>query len=567
MASVSASGSRRARILAGAASALLASCSALEIDPGGDFGVRILIPTPIPAAGRISVPVHIAVTGCAAFHAAVSAASGSHPVDVVRDGDGWVADVPVEWIRGQDTTCLRGSDAAISRAGRLDVTCDDAGRTASAGFEISYATADVFYRAWGGYETELRYLFPSDDPLHPYAVSPSWLQPWADLDPRTFAPLDNIDATSVPLTVDVHWQLVHPLSRFRLAATPKAIFVTSGCGEPSGCPGVEVAPGIVAPSEQIWAVNLDPQASLVWWYAWVPKHVVDIGFAPDGALVVVSHVPEADLGVGSPFHNHYDTIVTRIAASPPTGGGPTPYGGVAVAEVIGYFPTDVVQTRLSRLPDGRLAFLTTTLPNVFFENVSHVLNATDGRTVERVFDVADAIGDIRPMPSLGGLSLSPDASLLLYGNALGPPGGSGWTALPADHVWSFGDGAGAAWGAGVLAMWHGAALGSEVQQDSGIVEAFDLFPPNGRLFRYDVAPLPAGSSPVALNGVVAVGDHFVLTTSTGVRVLDRRGKVVAGSDPLPCRMSPSAVAIQTGPDQAAVGVGEHGVLVFDLSKL
>jgi hypothetical protein len=182
--------------------------------------------------------------------------------------------------------------------------------------------------------------------------------------------------------------------------------------------------------------------------------------------------------------------------------------------------------------------------------------------MERVSDVTAGT------PSFGGLSLSPDASLLLSGKALGAPGASAWTTLPADRVvWPFDDGAGAAWGTDVVATWEGVPLGEEVQQDRGTLEAFDLRPPNGRLFRYDVVPLAGASGPATLNGVAAVGDHFVLTTSTGVRVLDRHGKVVAGSDPLPCRMTPSTVAIQSGPDQAAVGVGDHGVLVFDLANL
>jgi hypothetical protein len=558
MASVFASASRRSRLLAGAAAAALASCSALDVAPGSDFAVRILDPTPIPAVGKISVPVPIAVTGCADFHVAVSGDSGSRPVDVVRDGDGWVAYVPVAFLRGQDTMCLRGAGTAIWRPGRLDVTCADAGRTASAAFEISYATAEVFtdLGASGLPGKSLQYLFPSGDPLQPYAVSPSWMQPWAALDPGS---------RGFPFSVDASWQYSDSHSRPRLVADERGIFFTSGCGDVwetgSTCPQVEVAPGVVAPSERIWVLNPDPAGSPPWWYAWVPQHVTDIAVAADGALVVVSHARESDLGISSPYGSRLDTIVSRIAAGPP------PAGDLAPAEIVGYFPEDSVTTRLSRMPDGRLAFLTLTHPIWFAENTTLVLNVTDGHTVERLSDGRSDPGVVIG-GSPGAPSLSPDASLVLVGNTLGAPGASAWTTLPMDNVVSpFGDGAGAAWGPDVVATWKGVALGEDVQQDRGILEAFDLRPPNARLFRYDMAPLPGATGPATLNGVAVVGTHFVLTTSTGVRVLDRGGRIVAGSDPLPCRMTPSAVAIQTGPDQAAVGVGDHYVLVFDLSTL
>jgi len=61
-----------------------------------------------------------------------------------------------------------------------------------------------------------------------------------------------------------------------------------------------------------------------------------------------------------------------------------------------------------------------------------------------------------------------------------------------------------------------------------------------------------------------VGGLLVLTTSTGIRVLSPDGKVLAGSDPMPCGLVPTSVAVQSGPTAAAVAAGDH-VFVFDLA--
>ena len=69
-----------------------------------------------------------------------------------------------------------------------------------------------------------------------------------------------------------------------------------------------------------------------------------------------------------------------------------------------------------------------------------------------------------------------------------------------------------------------------------------------------------------LLGVTVVGDKLVLTTNSGVRVLGADGSVVGGADPLPCGLSPTALAIPTGPTTFAVAAGNF-VYVFDVAAV
>ena len=67
---------------------------------------------------------------------------------------------------------------------------------------------------------------------------------------------------------------------------------------------------------------------------------------------------------------------------------------------------------------------------------------------------------------------------------------------------------------------------------------------------------------LCLKGMVAVGDHLALTTSTGIRILGPDGTVVQGADPLPCGLLTTAPAIRSGPSTVAVAASPY-VYVFD----
>ncbi len=530
----------------------ISACDRLEVDPGHGFGVRVLTPSPVAGVGKITVPLRFAITGCDLFDAEIRGGAGAgHAVELLNEPGGtFLAEVPVDWLRGVDGTCLHDARTPLVSAAQVLVTCRDAGRIATADLAVSYGTAtraDLVQSSLTQATTQ--FLFPSADPLVPHAVA-SWFST-AYVYPQGF---------SFPLSIEASLSSVEPLVRPRLAANDSALFLSSGCPIEIACPDLQVSPDATVPSEEIWGRTLlplpCPSTGCDAFHVAVPSHVIDMAIGTDGALVVLSQLyDERSL---PPWPTAI--VVTRIS---PAG-----------ESFIGYFPGESAETRFSTTADGRLAFVSFVIPSS--GPIHSVLHQTDGTSVSSspnptgALDLGEVVaGSDGPMlTNVGSAQLSPDASsLVVNGSHLGSPG-SLLAALPAAGAYA-GDGeaGGAAWLTGAVGLWRGASLmwGAPASADLGGVEVFGAAPPHDRVYAYDVHALPGSNGPAVLHGAVAVGDKLVLTTSTGVRVLGPDGTVVGGSDPLPCGLTPTAVAVRTGPRTAAVAAGRY-LYVFDLAE-
>ncbi len=535
---------------------LAAACSRLDPEPGADFGVQVVGGSSITAIGKLSVRVGFTVSGCDAFDPAIRIGASAHAIDASRQGDGtWLADVPVDWLRVEDFDCLH--DALRPHASRADlvVTCRDGGRSASAGLDVAYGTATRAFEAEAATPvSEVRYLFASPDPLHPVAMQVSWVEDSVLI--QTGAGASFAVGIGAGALVGLEGGGVHvearPLAETRaVVAEGGTSFVYSmGCPLGSACPDLQIDATTALPSEAVAWMG-DESA---WWDSRVPRFVLDMSTTDEQSVAVLSQ-PEP-----SPWN---PTSVLSVVTKAP--------GYVAPeVKVLGVFPGELVQSRFSRLPDGRLAWLAWIIPDV--GPIRSVLRTTDGATVDARSDPTgdEAIGEMwgssgmqRVYVNVSG-RLSPDASRIVLsgGRLIGVDGGS--TTLPAANWYAVdGNGSDVAWPTGAVALWKGLDWIFGVG-GSGTLEVFDAAPPHARRFAYDVGPLPGGGN-AALYGATAVGDRLVLTTASGVRVLGPDGALVGGADPLPCGLATTSRATRVGPTTFAIGAGSRWY-VFDLAE-
>jgi hypothetical protein len=526
------------------ASVLGAGCDPLQVAPGHDFGVRLRTASPLMMVGQVA-PVALAfeVTGCQAFDLAVQSGSQtSHALDFTRQGDGsFVASVPVEWLRQEDHTCLDDSVTINKGQASLVATCQDVGRTAATEFQVSYGTGThaMLMRGWGPERLSsyrdpesgliplsepVKYIFPSGDPLHPF---------WAGGDSHVSSSLQPPVGPSY--AADGAWQVesggCYPLP-----------FGVDGCSYMSlANPDGTVTP-VLAATLNFWS----PGPHLGNYVTWVPATVVDLAFQPSGALVVLS------------WEGSYpwETTVSLIPAST------TEFD--VQPRTVTRFSNLLVLTRFSRAPDGRLVFLTGSSNGGQYDGGQY-----DGGQIEAQLHLIDGAGQVETAPVTlpespdlwGSVSLSPDATAwaVTGGPSFIGSADGGWTKLATTRH-GYGS---VAWLQDGVAIWRpGLGQGSHPLAS---VEAFDATPPYTRRFTYDVTALPGYSGAEQLLDVIAVGEHLVLTTNSGVRILGRDGTVVAGSDPLPCALSPTAMATQVGPRTVAVGAGSY-LYLFDLPQ-
>jgi hypothetical protein len=581
-----------------------AGCDALQERPGHDFAAQVLDEDPLAVVGQIYAPVHFAVNGCSEFDVSIKAPmeGTSYPLSFTSRADGtFEAAVPVALMR-PTPYCIDadGGPAAIEET--LEVTCRDAGRTAQAKFMVAVQPAF----AWVVGLNHVRAVFPSVKPWpalidasdfgqglfstpfrYPQAVEESGLfDPWSG---NSF----QLNGAWSPWPNGAGVQ--DPLIRPRLAQNGDRGFVTLGCAGNVDCPTFPIAaggPGVAVTSERLAEFDLADPAFLdrippysPRGVAQVPRAVVDMAYAPDGSLVVVSQVGELvpdPFSSGTPPTAHLQpwarTIVTRVA--------PAPDGSAGVVEdavtVIGDFPRETVQTRLSRTASGALAFAAFSSQDLG-GLVSVSLHVTDGSTVTTSYSV-ETFGWVAAdgsVTELGRVHLSPDASTLILSTRergqeatwsmnADPSSFGSHQPFPAGVVYNWSLDSGAVWLPGAVALWTGRnswdPTDSSRTRDSteiGRVQVFDDTPPHALRWEYQVYPLPGAPVASVLVGATAVGDKLVLTTSTGVRILGPDGKLVGGSDPFPCGLLTTAEAAQVGPTTVAVGAGSHAY-VFDV---
>lgn len=529
---------RRSLLLAITAVLAGAGCDRLETSPGRDFEVTVLSPSPIPAIGKITVPVRFAVAGCDSFDVDVATGGERHAVAARKESDGsYLAAVPVEWLRVKGRFCT--DDALAPRRGswQLLVTCRDVGRTAAADVALAYGTATrVHYYASGLPRVTAQYLAPNTDPLTPWTVLSSALEPAAVLEPHSgsLGPALSFWLGTAFLEAG--------LARPRLVTSESTLYLSSGCYPGDTCPPVALSPSGSLASEMLNSLAIAAGSPIWEGYRriWVPAHVVDMAFAASGALIVLSEQYDTQANAGV-------SVLSRVV--------PTREGGAADVQVIGHYPGERAATRFSRTPDGRLAFVSWAWP------FRWVIHTTDGQTIA---DRADPTAGF----DAATIQLAPDAgSLVIDGRYLGSADTT-FRELPVTDVFGgIQDTWGAVWLDHAVALWRGSSItwGVTFPGETGAVEVFDAAPPHAQVFRHEVGPLNGDGGLVHLFGATPIGDKLVLTTSTGVRILGRDGALVGGADPLPCD-APTSLAVQVGSTTVAVGAGPY-VYVFDLADL
>ncbi|MFO0583120.1 MAG: hypothetical protein U0229_12680 [Anaeromyxobacter sp.] len=551
MRSASASRSRQ-RLLALAAAPLVlagAACDRLVSKPGSDFAVALEGGGTSALTGKISLPLRFTVRGCKAFQAEVRVPGMARPLEPARQADGtWLAEVPISWLWIEQPAtdliaCARTRYNPVKIDGEVAVTCDD--RTARAPFHLDYAMAWGTSTSQDPISTEPQFLFPGPTPWDPLRV-----RLFPAFGDALLEPLGSVDWARGT------WQT--PVLAFDGLAAHLAV----GCRPDWGCPALPVGPGTV-PSERIAELGYAPTGRAP---AWVPAGVVDLAILPDGDVLVVSQ-PVQPWSESVPVRvTQPHAVVSRLRPGPAPG-----------VTVFADLPGEVVQTRLSRLPDGRFAFVTFVVPGQAGP-VTGLLRTTDGLTVEAAaipttepLDLGVRTGgEANALLSLSEASLSPDGRSVLVnmrerGAAkVGRLGEGSWDplALEFPQPTIAEPSAGVAWGEDALLVWYGST--PAYPSFSNWFEIYDAAPPHARRYAEDLQPLPGSPGSTELLGAIALGDRFVVTTNTGVRILDRDGRIVGGLDPFPCRLQAAAPAVRTGTAQFTVADGSN-VWVFDLA--
>lgn len=542
----------------------LTACDGLRERPGHDFSLEVLSESPSTVTGQIYAPVRFRVAGCSAFELSVQGPSGAiEPVSYSARGDGtFEAALPVAWMR-KPLACpdLQWPNRAPTRQGTLRATCTGEERAATANLSLEVNTAWLETITFTG---GIRAILDGERPFHPGMLSayfggfgtvwfPQEVTQWRALNGEWSASPD-----WWPGSVD-------PLIRPRWLRNGSRAFVTLGCGNTASCPEIPVTSGwpedvatervaeVAYPGEED-----DPPIGV----AYVPTPVVDMAYDRDGSLVVLSRT-------------WLRTIVTRVT--------PAPEGSAGVIEdtvaVIADLFNEAAGTRLSRTASGQLAFASF----AFGERGGTAtlnLHVIDGSTVTTRYSAGgfEQIEYVSDVKAKGRVDLSPDASTLIVSRGEGSTAATYWMNTdPADQVWQpLPDGviyhgtpdAGAAWLPDAVALWTGVNAWALAQRESvteqSVVQVYEAAPPHVLRWEYRVEALPGATEVPLLLDVRAVGDRLVLSTSTGLRVLDRDGRVVAGSDPFPCGAKTTATAEQTGPTTVGVGAGQF-LYVFDVN--
>jgi len=544
-----------------AAALLLAGCSTLETSPGADLEVQVQTRS-IDATGRQAVSVELRIAGCAAPGAEVSANGIKRSVALEKTGPvSYRATVPTAWLEetAAAASCMPGAEPRSTSGGwrwygvdktvevKVEVTCQEAGQV-----RLGWGWVDVVFAArfvpWWLYpypRTNLGdLLFTGDvgenapeDPIWPYSVTVLGNAAAEVWQVGNGGGGDDLRGT-FPIEVDLAAWSADPLLWPRLAVRGTDFWMSAGCRDRALCPPVPVpeAPGLAVPSEALVGNTAWTEPPHV---VHVPTRVIDLAF-DDATLVVLSRASGEGPEGG--------TFLTRV----------NPASGAVT--VTAHLPGVQALTRFSRAPNGARAFLARVGEGEL------ALYRADGEG--GLMRGAESIhGEVEGLPSL-----SPDGSTVLVWLRdadgvgarpwLGPPGAlEPLDALATEAPPTVeGRSDGVAWGDGSVAVWNGWKLPTQEPR----VAAFALAPPHAPLFE---ATFTGALDPL---GVLGLGDRFVVTTQSGVQVLDLHGDAVIDVDPLPCGLYPTAPAVVAGPGRggrvAAVQAGAY-VLVFDLNPV
>jgi len=567
------------------ASLVCAGCTGLLDRPGHDFSVRVLDESPIDAVERIYAPVRFAVDGCAAFDLDLENAAGEQrPLTFSAEPDGtYVAAVPVAVLMA-GSFCPGSFLPAVNEVdhGTLVATCRDAGRSARATFSVHPGLGG----GWGSQVGDIRAVFPGVPDVVPWWIATSDHGGEVGFTPGGFLGFD-----WAPTLNPAAYR--NALVRPRLVRRDTRAFATLGCEAGAGCPQVLLGPGELVPGERVAEFEVSETSASIRMprgIANVASNVVDMAFAADGALVVVSDTSvgrgpmqsdENGVWIDDDGLRWGETTVWRVT--------PAPEGAQGVVEdqatLIARMPRRTVATRLSRTPGGALMFATVGKEQA----IGVKLHLTDGAAVTTTYSVGDTCTLEACFNFLGnptflnpGVFLSPDGAslimewywppmqLFMWMNTdpadqvlqpFAPTNGLAYNPHPIYHPYVHG---GAAWLSDAVALWSGGDLMFPGESNgASMLQVFEATPPRTIRYEYAVDTLPGATRRPILVGVVAVNDHLVLTTTTGVRILDAGGNLVGGMDPLPCGALVTATAEQVGPTKVAVGVGDT-VVTFNV---
>jgi len=522
-------------------------CEELETSPGEDFAVEVLRAT-IDAGSSPVFEVEVRVTGCPAFEAAFGANGATRAVTLVPgEGGTFRARIPRAWVAEGDVSACGEPAAICDEGGRhwcaapgqvpatLEVTCESTGQRASAGLLVRY---DIMtFLSWplagevGPRPGARSALFPGDvgsllpeDPILPYAVTvldASGLT-------RVWQPGGG-GASDLRAEVRVAPERVE--RGLVLAARGSDFWMPVGCPDGNSCPRVPTGcQAAICVSRTDWAPTAEVESELLFGttgpgaaphWALVAGHVDDVAYLDDGTVVALSYLP----GDEATLLSYVDRATLEV-------------------DVSTWAPGHRPVSGFTRTPGGALAFLTQD-PGGF-----DVLQV-EGRELLWLGGVQGGSG----RQIAGPASLSPDASQVLAWLMEGGDNGPirPWLGLNDDLLpleglvrstapavgWG-----GVAWNDEAVAIWD---------RERATVTAFDRAPPHARRFEKVLPPVQA------LLGVVGLGQRFVVTTRSGVEILDLDGTSVVDADPLPCGSSPAAPAVRAGPGRS----GEVAAVLVD----
>ncbi|MGC4119638.1 MAG: hypothetical protein QM765_34705 [Myxococcales bacterium] len=470
------------------------------LEPGTDFKLEVLTPLPLTLRQQVApATLRFNLPGCDDFGLA---AQGQSRLDLeVRTVlDGsFETEVPVSFMTSAGPTWARDS-APITGAFLLVATCHRDQRQVVA--QVAYSVVPT---AWS----------------------------WTSYGPGTFAD----PAALLPLEGDAllalaSGRLVSGAARsdgsfpagYAEAFVPageagaRSLLASDGASAylSSRCPLLECAPGETITVELGVGGQRTLPAQSLFEYALgdrdlelarrldVPQHR-DLAFDAGGDLVV--------LGSG---------IVTRIKP-----GQPPRYADIGAP---------LPQSDFTRLPDGRLAFLHWVTDHV-------ELIAADGARVESYAGDETRTGSTLIDPKRPRWIVSSDSGRWLGGHP------RSWQALEVDPALDFEH---------AQVTWLDDAV---VLFDSKLAQLIPVTGSDRPAWRW--SPESPPGQRVTLRGVAGTRRLLAVTTTSGVRLFDRSGALIGGSDPLPSGWAPTSAAVVQG--QRALFTNGEFLLGLDLA--